>query len=94
LSNFVKARLPCLKITRAIFYILLVILSTRLGKFMLENLILFLTMLICIRMRHLALGKPLMLNCLERKTPTTSNEPNVSFKTINREGYVKRLKGK
>jgi hypothetical protein len=51
-------------------------------------------MLICIRMRHLALGKPLMLNCLERKTPTTSNEPNVSFKTINREGYVKRLKGK
>jgi hypothetical protein len=94
LYNFVKARLPCLKITRAIFYILLVILSTRLGKFMLENLILFLTMLICIRMRHLALGKPLMLNCLERKTPTTSNEPNVSFKTINREGYVKRLKGK
>jgi hypothetical protein len=34
---------------------------------MLRNLILFLTMLICIRMRHLALGIPLILKCLKRK---------------------------
>jgi hypothetical protein len=45
LSNFVRARLSCLRITRAIFYILLVILRIRLGEFMLKGLILFLTML-------------------------------------------------
>jgi hypothetical protein len=51
-----RARLPCLRITRAIFYILLVILRIRLGEFMLRRLILFLTMLLFIRMRLLALG--------------------------------------
>jgi ubiquinone biosynthesis protein UbiJ len=51
-----RVRLPWLRITRAIFYILLVILSIRLGEFMLGNLIMFHTMLLCIRMRHLALG--------------------------------------
>jgi hypothetical protein len=61
-----KARLPWFRIMKATFYILLIILSTKLGRFMLENLILFLTMHTCIKMRHLALGKPLMLNCLER----------------------------
>jgi hypothetical protein len=34
---------------------------------MLENLILFLIMLICIVMRHLALGIPLISKCLKRK---------------------------
>jgi hypothetical protein len=34
---------------------------------MLGNLIMFLTMLLCIKMRLLALGTPLILNCLERK---------------------------
>jgi hypothetical protein len=51
-----RARLPWFRITKAIFYILLVNPNTKLGEFMLRNLILFLTMLICIRMRHLALG--------------------------------------
>jgi hypothetical protein len=53
LSNFV------------IFYILQVIPNTRLGEFMLGSLILFLIMLLYIRMRHLALGNPPMLNCLK-----------------------------
>jgi hypothetical protein len=60
-------RLPWFRIMKATFYILLIILSTKFGRFMLGNLILFLTMHTCIKMRHLALGKPLMLNCLERK---------------------------
>jgi hypothetical protein len=60
-SNLVRSRLPWLRIMRAIFYILLVIPNTKLGEFMLRSLILFLTMLICIRMRHLALGIPLIL---------------------------------
>jgi hypothetical protein len=42
-----RARLPWFRITRAIFYILLVILSIRLGEFMLGNLIMFHTMLLC-----------------------------------------------
>jgi hypothetical protein len=60
-----RARLPWLRITRAIFYILLVILSKRLGEFMLGNLILFPIMLLCIRMRLPALGNQPMLNCLK-----------------------------
>ena len=62
-----RARLPWFRITRAIFYILLVIPNTKLGEFMLSHLILFLTMLLCIRMRPLALGNQSMLNCLKRK---------------------------
>jgi hypothetical protein len=62
-----RVRISCLRITRVTFYILLVILSTRLGEFMLRNLILFPSMLLCIRMRLLALGILLMLKCLKRK---------------------------
>jgi hypothetical protein len=61
-----RARLPWFRITRAIFYILLVIPNTRLGEFILRNLILFPIMLLCIRMRLLALGNQPMLNCLKR----------------------------
>ena len=43
--TLLRARLPWLRITRAIFYILLVIPSTKLGEFMLGNLILFHIML-------------------------------------------------
>jgi ubiquinone biosynthesis protein UbiJ len=59
------ARLPWLRITKVTFYILLVILSTRLGEFMLGSLILFLTMLLYTRMRHLALGILPVLKCLK-----------------------------
>jgi hypothetical protein len=62
-----RARLPWFRITMAIFYILLVILNTKLGEFMLRNLILFLTMLLCIRMRLLALGNEPKLKCLKGK---------------------------
>jgi hypothetical protein len=56
-----RVRLPWLRITRAIFYILLVIPSTKLGEFMLGNLIMFHIMLLCIKMRLLALGNQPML---------------------------------
>src|SRR6187455_2929314 len=64
--TLLRARLLWFRITRAIFYILLVILNTRLGEFILGSLTLALTMLLCIRVRHLVLGNPLMLNCLKR----------------------------
>jgi hypothetical protein len=62
-----RVRLPWFRIQRVTFYILRTILSTRLGKSMLENLIIFLIMLICIVMRHLALGIPLISKCLKGK---------------------------
>jgi hypothetical protein len=62
-----RVRLPWFRIERVTFYILKTILSTRLGKSMIENLILFLIMLTCIEMRPLALGIPLTLKCLKRK---------------------------
>jgi hypothetical protein len=61
-----RVRLPWLRITRAIFYILPVIPSTRLGEFILGSLTLALIMILYIRVRHLVLGNPLMLNCLKR----------------------------
>jgi hypothetical protein len=65
--TLLRAKLPWFRIMTAIFYILLIILSIKLEEFMLRNLILFLTMLLCIRMRLLALGNQPMLNCLKRK---------------------------
>jgi hypothetical protein len=88
-----RAKLPCLRITRAIFYILRVILRRRLGEFMLRRLILFLTMLLFIRMRLLALGVLTMLKCL-KKSPIASTEPNVSFKTFDASYVLTNKSGK
>jgi hypothetical protein len=65
--TLLRAKLPWFRITRAIFYILLDIPNIRLGEFILGSLTLALIMLLCIRVRHLVLGNPLMLNCLKRK---------------------------
>jgi hypothetical protein len=62
-----RVKLPWFRIVRVTFYILQTIPNIRLGRFMLGNLIMFLTMHLCTKMRLLALGIPLMLNCLERK---------------------------
>jgi hypothetical protein len=62
-----RVRLPWFRITRVTFCTLLVIPNTKLGEFILESLTLAIIMLLCIRVRHLVLGNPLMLNCLKRK---------------------------
>jgi hypothetical protein len=67
LSNFVKGKAPMAQDNEVTFYILLVILSTRLGEFMLGSLILFPIMLLCTRMRHPALGILPMLKCVKIK---------------------------
>jgi hypothetical protein len=46
-----RAKLPWFRIVKATFYIMLTILSIKLGEFMLENLTLFLIMHLCIKMR-------------------------------------------
>src|SRR5688500_7652034 len=62
-----RARLPCLRITRVTFCTLPVIPRAKLGEFILGSLTLALTMLLCIRVRHLALGNQPVLSCLRRK---------------------------
>src|SRR5687767_8041650 len=62
-----RARLPCLRTTRVTFYTLSVILRAKLGEFILGSLTLALIMLLCIRVRHLALGNQPVLSCLRRK---------------------------
>jgi hypothetical protein len=65
--TLLRARLPCLRITRVTFYTLPVILRAKLGKFILGSLTLALIMLLCLRVRHLALGNQPVPSCLERK---------------------------
>src|SRR5688572_25335655 len=65
--TLLRARLPCLRITRVTFCTLSVIPSIKLGEFTLGSLTLVLTMLLCIRVRHLVLGNQPVLNCLRRK---------------------------
>jgi hypothetical protein len=62
-----RVRLPWFRIVKVTFYILQTIPNIKLGEFMLENLTLFLIMHLCIKMRLLALGNQLMLNCIEGK---------------------------
>src|SRR5688572_10000807 len=64
--TLLRAKLSWLRITRVTFYTLSVIPSTKLGEFTLGSLTLALIMLLCIRVRHLALGNQPMLNCLKR----------------------------
>src|SRR6187455_442009 len=66
-QTLLRARLPCLRITRVTFCTLSVIPRARLGEFTLGSLTLALTMLLCIRVRHLALGNQPVPSCLERK---------------------------
>src|SRR5688572_17042927 len=54
--TLLRAKLPCLRITRVTFYTLQAILRAKLGRFILGSLTLALTMLSCIRVRHLVLG--------------------------------------
>jgi hypothetical protein len=72
-----RVRLSWFRIERVTFYILRTILSTKLGKFMLENLILFLIMLTCIVMRLLAPGIQLISKCLKRKLQM--HQINIAF---------------
>jgi hypothetical protein len=77
-----RVRLPWFRIDSVTFYTLRTILSTKLGKFMLENLILFLIILICIVMRHLDLSIQLISKCLKRKLSMHQMNITISFKTF------------
>jgi hypothetical protein len=65
--TLLRARLPCLKITRVTFCTLPVILRAKLGEFILGSLTLALTIHLCIRVRHLVLVNQPVLSCLRRK---------------------------
>jgi hypothetical protein len=65
--TLLRAKLPCLRITRVTFYTLPAILRAKLGEFILGSLTLALIMLLCIRVRHLALGNQPVLSCIRKK---------------------------
>jgi hypothetical protein len=67
LSSFVKGKAPMVQDNEGYILYPAVIPNIKLGEFMLRNIILFPIMLLCIRMRLLALGNQPMLNCLKRK---------------------------
>jgi hypothetical protein len=67
LSNFVKGKAPMAQDNEGYILYPAGYPSTKLGEFTLGSLTLALSMLLCIRVRHLVLGNPLMLNCLRRK---------------------------
>jgi hypothetical protein len=67
LSNFVKGKAPMPQDNEGYIFTLPVILRAKLGEFTLGSLTLALTMLLCIRVRHLVLGNQPVLSCLRRK---------------------------
>jgi hypothetical protein len=66
--TLLRARHPWFRIVRVTFYTLQTIPNIRLGRLMLGNLTMFLIMHSCTKLRLLALGIPLILNCIERKS--------------------------
>jgi hypothetical protein len=61
---------------------------------MLENLIIFLIMLLYIVMRHLALGIQLISKCLKNKIVSASNEHDISFKIFDASYVLTNKSGK
>jgi hypothetical protein len=89
-----RASLSWFRTMRVTFYILQTILNIRLGRFMQRNLIMFLTMHSCIKMRLVALGIPHHIKMPRKKTPAASNEHNVSFKTFDASYVLTNKSGK
>ena len=65
LSNFVKGKAPMVQDNEGYILYPAGFPNIRLGEFILGSLTLALIMLLCIRVRHLALGNQPMLNCLK-----------------------------
>jgi hypothetical protein len=77
LSNFVKGKAPMVQDNEGYNLYPVGIPNTRLGEFTLGSLTLALIMLLCIRVRHLALGNQPMLNCLKRNL--LLHQMNITF---------------
>jgi hypothetical protein len=89
-----RARLPWFRIVNATFYILLTILSTKLGRFMLENLTLFLTMHFMYKNEASSSRYTTHVKMSGKKIPAASNEHNVSFKTFDASYVLTNKPGK
>ena len=90
--TLLRARLPCLRITRVTFCTLPVIPSTKLGEFILGSLTLALIMLLFIRVRHSRQSTRAKLP--KKKTPIASNDHNISFKTFDASYVLTNKSGK
>jgi hypothetical protein len=89
-----RARLPCLRITRAIFYILLVILRIRLGEFMLKKTHSVSHHAFIYKNEASSSRQPTHAKLPKKKTHIASNEPNISYKTFDASYVLTNKSGK
>jgi hypothetical protein len=92
--TLLRARLPWFEIDKVTFYILKIIMSIRLEKFMLRNLIMLLIMLIFTVMRLLPLVIQLILKMPKKKVVDSSNEHSISVKTFDASFVLTNKSGK
>src|SRR5690242_15696087 len=88
-----RARLPCLRITRATFYTLPVIPRTKLGKIILGSLTLALIMLMY-KSETSSSRQPTRAKLPKKKIPNASNEHSLSFKTFDASYVLTNKSGK
>jgi hypothetical protein len=89
-----RARLPWHRITRVTFYILLVILSIKLGEFILRSLILVLIVLFMYKNETSSSRHSTHIKMPKKKSHIASNKPNVSFKTFDASYVLTNKSGK
>jgi hypothetical protein len=89
-----RVRLPWFMIERVIFYILKTILSTKLGKLMLENLILFCHHAYMYSNEASSSRHSTHIKMPKKKIVNASNEHNISFKTFDASFVLTNKSGK
>jgi hypothetical protein len=89
-----RARLPCLRITRVTFCTLSAILRAKLGEFTLGSLTLALTMLFMYKGDTSSSRQPTRAKLPRKKTPNASNDHDISFKTFDASYVLTNKSGK
>jgi hypothetical protein len=89
-----RARLPWHRITRVTFYILLVILSIKLGEFILGSLILVSHHAFMYKNETSISRHSTHVKMPKKKSLVASNEPNISFKTFDASYVLTNKSGK
>jgi hypothetical protein len=88
-----KERLPWFRIMKVTFYILQIILSIKLGEFMLGNLTLFLIMFMY-KNEASSSRQSTHVKLPKKKIPDASNKHNISFKTFDASYVLTNNSGK
>jgi hypothetical protein len=92
--TLLRARLPCLRITRVTFCTLPVIPRAKLGEFTLGSLTLALTMLFMYKGETSSSRQSTHAKLPKKRTPNASNDHSISFKTFNASYVLTNKSGK